>query len=819
MAASTQALLDAADVDLWFSGRMESDQCDLVEYDGPALASGQSVWWKVRTFDSDGIAGPWSEPAVFHMGLLDESDWQANWIASPLHGSYSRGVHAVALRREFELDRPEGAAFLHVCALGDYRVEINGRVLPDVELSARWSDFHQAAYYQVFDVADLLQPGFNCIGVLLSDGYFSGEIPGAGRCGYGDRPSLRVRLQTTLQSGRQYAVTSDHQWHWRASWILAAGVNEGEHVDARQYIEGWSQPGLDERLWAPVEVLPGPPIDLRAQGDDCFVVKQLLRPLALPTTTQHDARSFYVFDFGDDLVGRVHLQLRSTSSDSIALSYSLDAQFANISEDSYTTAGGGDDEVFTDQFALHTFRYVRVEVTTAVTSIGEVRAKRVAARSTSGLKLRCDHPGLNKLFGALENSLAAVAMSVPMRGASIRERVPDAAYASTWVPLHAQQIHARSQVGKWIADLKDAYQQGSEAAALVPVIDRVGADEQGDEFARFETYANTLWALYRSQSDVETLHECYAELRVGALSYRHCYEDLLRKSPLQDLYGDGNWRTLVATCTVYGALRTTARIAGVLTHLGDYELIETLAEDVRRAFRRRFVTRDGHLLGDCQSAYVAALYHNLLDGQERELAQQRLVHLVQSANYHTDAVPAVVRGLLPVLTQAGRLDMAYMVLLQTSSPSWLAQINAGSNLVGYQSGIFDIAHVGLLEWLMESLVGLSLHEDYSVGMNGYRSVRIRPKPPFGALFAAGSPVQLVESSLETSYGPYEVKWWISEDCFELELVIPPGCTALVTMPDEIEQQVSSGRHRFVMDFGAGGDGIPTLLDLASGDNA
>lgn len=816
MAASTQLLLDEGDVDLWFSGRIESDQCNLVEYQGPELASQQTVWWKVRTFDSDGISGPWSEPAFFHMGLLDATDWRADWIAAPLRGSLSRGVHAVALRREFALERVETPAFLYVCVLGDYRLEINGRALPDVELNAIWSDFDRAAYYQVIDVTALLQPGLNCIGILLSDGYYSGELAGAGRCNYGDRPVLRVQLESADPA---HVVGSDAQWRWRPSWILAAGINEGEHVDARQQVPGWSRAGLDESLWSPVEVLPAQAVELRAQMHDRYVARQLLRPLAMPATLRRAGRSYCVLDFGDDLVGRVRMELRSTHSDHIKLYYALDAEFENATHDTYTSAGQGEDEVFIGQFAMHTFRYVQVEFTTDVTNIAEVLAMRVAARSAPGISFRCDHPGLNKLVDALSNSLAAVAMSVPMRGVDMLQRLPDAGYASTWVPLYAEQINTRALVGKWVADIQDAYDGGSDAAAVVPVIDRLHGEDVGDEFARFEAYARTLWALYRSQNDVDALHAGYARLRVAALSYRHRYEDLLRKSSLKDLYGASHWRSLVATCTLYGALRTTAQIAGVLAHVGDLELIETLAGDVRKAFRRRFVTRDGHLLGDCQSAYVASLYHNLLEGRERELAEQRLAHLLQGSNYHTDVAPAVMRGLLPVLTRADRLDLAYMVLLQTSAPSWLAVTHEGSNLIGYEPGVFDIAQVGLLEWLLESLVGISLHEDYSVGRNGYRSVRVRPKPPFGTQFDAGAPVQFVEASLPTVHGVYLVTWQIQEDGFELELVVPPGCTALVTMPDEIEQQVSSGHHRFVMDFDAGGDGIPTLLDLAGGADA
>ena len=90
-------------------------------------------------------------------------------------------------------------------------------------------------------------------------------------------------------------------------------------------------------------------------------------------------------------------------------------------------------------------------------------------------------------------------------------------------------------------------------------------------------------------------------------------------------------------------------------------------------------------------------------------------------------------------------------------------------------------------------------------------------PPLGKQFLAGSPVQFVEASVDTPQGVYEVSWYIREECFELELRIPPNCHAIVTMPDDIGQRVQSGRHRFVMDFGAGGDGVPTLLDMAGGE--
>lgn len=834
MAASSSEKLAQDKADVWHSGRVESDRSSHVPFAATGLSSGQRIWWKVRTFDSDGLASAWSEPATFQLGLMDAADWQGQWMTSPLRGSRSRGVHAVAMRREFVLTEPVASASLFVCVLGDYRVQINGRQVPGADCNACWSDFSGQAYYQSFDVAHLLKAEPNCIGLLLADGYYAGALADVGRANYGDRPQLLVQLNITLASGTKATLTSDENWLWRPSWVLAADVNTGEHLDARQYLDGWSEPGSETSGWSPVELLPEQPIALLSQPYAGFSARQILRPTDYPRTLRNGHRFTNIYDFAEAIVGRVQVAINSAVADDIIFTYALQADFDGASEDTYTSSGAADGELFAGHFALHSFRYLRIEYTGGTTRLGDVQALRLTNSESPSLLFNSDHSSLNHLFDGLQSSLQNVALSVPMQGISVAERLPDAAYAATWVPFFAQQTHARALVEKWVADLRfalnadaatrlgeavatDRAAAGGDASSLsmtVPALARV--DGETDEFARFETLVRTLWSLYRYQNDIDLLRECYGELRVAALSYKHAHAQFIRTAAAQRLYGDVQWCELVATCCMHGVLRTTARIAGVLGHLGDYELLEKLADDVRKAFRRRYLSQDGHLLGDCQSVYVAALYHQMLEADELETARQRLVELFQQQQYHVDVAPILVHTVLPVLTAADRLDIAYMVLLQTSAPSWLAAIDQRPGYIGRQPDEFDIANVGIWEWLLESLIGLRLHEDYSVNMNGYRSVRIRPMPPFGARFLAGSPVRFVEASVQTVYGQYEVKWWIKHDCFELELLIPPGCRALVTMPDGIEQSVHSGHHRFVMDFGAGGDGVPTLLELAGG---
>jgi alpha-L-rhamnosidase len=79
VAASNPELLpDRAD--LWDSGKIESSDSAWIRYAGKPLHSRTTVHWQVMHWDQDQQASSWSSPAHFELGLLENSDWQAQWI-------------------------------------------------------------------------------------------------------------------------------------------------------------------------------------------------------------------------------------------------------------------------------------------------------------------------------------------------------------------------------------------------------------------------------------------------------------------------------------------------------------------------------------------------------------------------------------------------------------------------------------------------------------------------------------------------------------------------------------------------------------------
>ncbi len=118
-------------------------------------------------------------------------------------------------------------------------------------------------------------------------------------------------------------------------------------------------------------------------------------------------------------------------------------------------------------------------------------------------------------------------------------------------------------------------------------------------------------------------------------------------------------KDLIGTAFFCYSAKLLARIAGVLGNVSDLEHYEGLAQRVRAAFRRRFVTGEGRLVSETQTAYVLVLYFGLFDREETEQAVATLVRDIEARGDHLSTGFVGTPYLLPVLTNHGRLDVAY----------------------------------------------------------------------------------------------------------------------------------------------------------------
>lgn len=826
LAASSPQRLAAEEGDLWDSGRVASHQTLNVEYHGGPLSTGQRVWWSVRSFDSDGLPSPWSEPAFFEVGPCGQEDWSARWIGASLMGGAATSVQVPVFRRGFELPEAALAARLHVAALGVCAVEINGQRVGRDELTPGWTDFRKRVRYRTYDVTDHLQTGENALGALLGDGWYCGH-PGAGqRQQYGDRPLLLAQLNITLASGATIAIGTDEAWKWRPSWLLQADVLGGESVDARQRIGDWSSPGCADDGWDPAQVHDLPDLTVCASMHPPIRAQGVLEPVADAERRDDPVRPpRWIFDFGQNLLGRVLVSVKAAAGSGVRVRYAESlgptddfGDRAGDGVDWYTASGVPGGETFEPTFSVHGFRYVEVCGDLADDEPGVV-AVAVNTDLDATATFESDHPLLDRLHANIVANQRGCALDVPNAGFSLERRIPLTGEARAFLGTAAMNLDVAAFLAKWLTDLADAQLPDGGFPSVAPVPPLVPALQQDGGPGWSDAFAACAWILYRHFGDRRVLERNYPALRTYVLGQAAAWPDCLARPGSHPLgpADRGAVASLKATALFLQAVRLASRIAGVLGNLSDFEQFDGLAQSIRSAFRNRFVTHDGLVVGDCVTSYTLALHLGLLERGERRAAFEELVAKLEDGE--PPAVePLAAPYLLGVLTRGGRVDLAYLVLLGSRPGSWLYPVLHGaSSLWDGETESSRLARGSVGEWLYTGLAGLDLDDDLSETNNAFRRIRIQPHPPLrDGIELAGNvpPMRRVKASLDTVHGRYESAWEILEDGFVLRVQVPGNCSALVVMPDGTEHEVVAGRHEFKQDFLGETDEIPILREIA-----
>ena len=239
LVADSQDRLKANEGNVWDSGKVESEQNLHVVYEGKPLQSARRYSWKVRIWDQNDEASPWSESACWSMGLLSETDWQAKWIgvdrAEPdrtndLEGAqwiWSEPGSATTLaavgtryfRRTVTLPSTCQVEKVRctITADDEYTLFVNGQQIGSGN-----------NYYQVetYDVTQHFQAGANVLAVAVTN------------LGAGHNPAgLIAALRVETDSGEPIMVKTGSEWR-------VGDKAAGE----------WKDPGYDDTNWLPAQV-------------------------------------------------------------------------------------------------------------------------------------------------------------------------------------------------------------------------------------------------------------------------------------------------------------------------------------------------------------------------------------------------------------------------------------------------------------------------------------------------------------------------------------------------------------------------------------
>src|SRR5262249_38057182 len=147
-----------------------------------------------------------------------------------------------------------------------------------------------------------------------------------------------------------------------------------------------------------------------------------------------------------------------------------------------------------------------------------------------------------------------------------------------------------------------------------------------------------------------------------------------------DYPGATTGKDLVATAFFAHSTDLLARTARVLGRTEDAARYEALLEKIRGAFVMEFVTPEGRVGENTQTAYVLALQFDLLPEPFRARAASRLAADIRERKHLTTGFLGTPY-LLHVLSTYGYLDEAYMLLERREYPSWLYPVTRGATTI------------------------------------------------------------------------------------------------------------------------------------------
>ncbi len=810
-AAESEKSLKSGKNLLWDTGKVSSDQSIHIPYQGPALQSGQRIYWQVRVWDSKNKASKWSDVAYWEMGLLNPADWKATWIEPELEEDVSQSNPCPMLRKEFSLKSKVKSARVYVTSLGLYEMHLNGQRVGDQVFTPGWTSYDKRLQYQTYDVTPFLKKGKNAVGVILGDGWYRGNLGFRGqRNTYGKKLALLLQINIEYQDGRQEIICSDTTWKASTGPILMSDIYNGEIYDARLEKDGWTLPGFNDSDWVGVKAIHhSKEILIAPEGPPVRKIQEI-QPIKIIKTPKGET----VIDMGQNMVGWVRLKVSGPAGTIVTLRHAevLDKEGNFYTEnlrgakqtDQYILKGEGE-EIFEPHFTFHGFRYVAVEGFPGKLTLDNLTGIVIHSDMTPAGNFECSNPLVNQLQHNIQWGQKGNFLDVPTDCPQRDERLGWTGDAQVFARTACFNMDAAAFYTKWMKDFIADQQPDGAIPHVIPNVLSYRKPTGSSASAGWADAALIVpWTVYLNYADkriLETQYECmkkwveYIRKKAGDTylwNTGHHFGDWLAFNTTRSDYpGATTDKDLIATAYFARSTQLLLKTAKILGKEEDVREYTDLLEKIKKAFLNEFVTPNARLSSNTQTAYSLALAFDLLPESMRQRAAERLANDVKKFKHITTGflgTPLICH----VLTRYGYNDLAYMLLLREDYPSWLYPVKRGATTIWERwdgikpDGSFQnpgmnsfnhYAYGAIGEWLYRVIAGIEIDENQP----GYKHIIIQPQP--------GGNFTYARAYTHSMYGKINSGWRIENSTFTLEVEIPANTTATVQLPNAKLEEV------------------------------
>jgi alpha-L-rhamnosidase len=690
----------------------------------------------------------------------------------------------------------------YVTGIGYYEFHCNGNKLSEAALAPSCTDFSKRIEYETIDLTPVLKEGANCLGFLVANGWW--------RHGPYDleKNTNQVLAEIVLDyaDGRQELFITDEHWQTDNGPLIAEEntsphqLYDGVSLDLRWLGSGWCTAIYDAAEWETATV---------SEDKLGKLVPTLLPPVKevetlQPLSIKQLSTTLLSIDFGQNHTGWIRFRSSGKAGTRLTVRHAElihgDGQLNTGTlrtaqqRDSFILSGNVD-EWIEPRFCYHGFRYAEIEGDIDAIDLDSIQGAVVHTDLNPISTISSSDERINWLLRALKWTVKGNSMSMLTDVCQRDERFGWLMDGVSALRAGTLFFDMGTLARKWLDDMvvsqeEDGSLYSDTAPSWFPC----------KSIGWQRAIVLLPMAIYETFGDIDFLKKSFPAMQK--------YADYLANNLEDDLIPDGfsrhpvEWLDIAKANAQLGDNAFTVDVFDKMAEAADALAEESkhytdLAARVRVAAHKKWHHASGKFGYDnaqsiAQSNLIYGLRFGLVDKDDRDCVFDALLcdlmDMRGDGPYATTGIGSTEH--LPiVLSENGRDDLVWEWLQRDEYPSYGFMQKQGATALWERwehivdDGMNAHNHTGLSGigiWLMQYLIGIRV----SPG----------PEPVFYLQPAVHLPLAEMDAKWQSSRGELCINWKTENDKKHLTIVIPPGCRALLTLPDKTERDLRSGTH-------------------------
>jgi alpha-L-rhamnosidase len=523
--------------------------------------------------------------------------------------------------------------------------------------------------------------------------------------------------------------------------------------------------------------------------------------------------SVTVYDLGKNFAGRPAITVRGPRGSSVRIlpGELLDAN-GRVTQASQAASpdnpvvfnyklGGDGMERWTPQFTYTGFRYAEVTVSGkhALPAVEAFEGQSIHDAVSIDGSFSTSDDLLNRIHNLIDTAILNNTVSV-LTDCPTREKLGWLEQTHLAGPSILYNYDLSLLYRKMARDMRDSQTTDGMVPAIAPeVVAFLDDSGHNTEFRDSPEWGSAIilspWNAYTFYGDEQILRDNYDAMVAYAKYLQTRAHDNIISYGLGDWYDIGpdapgksqlTGEGMTATAIYYQDLTDLARIATILEKPADAAQFSSLAAAVKASINAHFfhAEADNYDKGS-QTANAMALALDIVTEDHRAGVLSNLIADIRGHQNHVTAGDIGFHYVVRALTDSGRSDVLYDMLMRTDSPSYGYQLSHGATALteawdanpSSSQDHFMLGHAE--EWFYRGLAGI----DFDLDREQSKRIWIHPQIVGDIHFAS--------ASYKSVLGNIASHWQRDGDTLQLDVTIPPGTTATVSIPHEFSRSVSS----------------------------